>query len=207
VQTRILPPETKPLSFDALRGLAGRRAQYTRAFRNSDRDLMARCLAWGAENGFSAEEIAGDNPIPPEVTDDIGEDLDDDLTPSTERFDASRVVRLGEGPETVYVYDTAYCRDVVKIGCTTMPAIDRIVQQIATGMPGKPRLLVELKTENARTLERAIHATLAWRGHKVEGGGNEWFAVTPETVIEVARMIMGKPNHHALAPRRSFSGA
>jgi hypothetical protein len=23
--------------------------------------------------------------------------------------------------------------------------------------------------------------------------GNEWFAVTPETVIEVARMIMGKP--------------
>jgi hypothetical protein len=43
-------------------------------------------------------------------------------------------------------------------------AIDRIAQQIATGMPGKPRLLVELKTENARTLERAIHATLAWRG-------------------------------------------
>jgi len=34
---------------------------------------------------------------------------------------------------------------------------------------------------------------LAWRGHKVEGGGNEWFAVAPETVIEVARMIMGKP--------------
>jgi hypothetical protein len=152
VQTRILPLETKPLSFDAVRGLAGRRAQYTRAFRNGDRDLMARCLAWGAENGFSAEEIAGDNPIPPEVTDDTGEDLDDDLTPSAERVDASRVVRLGEGTETVYVYDTAYCRDVVKIGCTVIPAIDRIVQQIATGMPGKPRLLVELKTENAHTL-------------------------------------------------------
>jgi hypothetical protein len=41
--------------------------------------------------------------------------------------------------------------------------------------------------------ERAIPATLAWRGHKVEGSGNEWFAVTPETVIEVARMIMAKP--------------
>jgi len=52
---------------EAVRGIAGRRAQYTRAFRNGDRDLMARCLAWGAENGFSAEEIAGDNPIPPEV--------------------------------------------------------------------------------------------------------------------------------------------
>ena len=60
-QSRLLPPETKPMSFDALRGLSVRRAQYTRAFRNSDRDLMARCLAWGAENGFSAEEIAGDN--------------------------------------------------------------------------------------------------------------------------------------------------
>jgi hypothetical protein len=71
---------------------------------------MARCLAWGAENGFSAEEIAGDNPIPPEVTDDT-ENLADDLIPSAERVDASRVVRLGEGPETVYVYDTAYCRD------------------------------------------------------------------------------------------------
>jgi hypothetical protein len=33
VQTRILPPETKPLSFDALRRLAAHRAQYTRAFR------------------------------------------------------------------------------------------------------------------------------------------------------------------------------
>ena len=110
-----------------------------RAFRNGDRDLMARCLAWGAENGFSAEEIAGDNPIPPEVTDDTGEDLDDELAPSVERVDASRAVRLGEGPETVYVYDTAYCRDVVKIAYTVMPAIDRIVQQIATGMPGKPR--------------------------------------------------------------------
>ena len=47
-----------------------------------------------AENGLSAEEIAGDNPIPPEVTDDTGEDSDDDLTPSAERVDASRVVRL-----------------------------------------------------------------------------------------------------------------
>jgi hypothetical protein len=47
-----------------------------------------------AENGLSAEEIAGGNPIPPEVTDDTGEDSDDDLTPSAERVDASRVVRL-----------------------------------------------------------------------------------------------------------------
>jgi hypothetical protein len=193
VQTRILPPETKPLSFEALRRLAARRAQYTRASLNNNHDLMARCLAWGAENGFSAEEIAGGNPIPPDVTGDTDEDLDVGTTPLAERVDTSRAVRLGEGPETVYVYDTVYCRDVVKIGCTTMPVIDRIAQQIATGMPGKPRLLVELKTENARMLERAIHATLAWRGYKVAGGGDEWFAVTPETVIEVARMIMGKP--------------
>jgi hypothetical protein len=66
-------------------------------------------------------------PIPPEVTADTGEDLDDEVTPSAERIDSSRVVRFGKGPETVYVYDTAYCRDVVKIGWTTMPAIDRIV--------------------------------------------------------------------------------
>jgi hypothetical protein len=26
-----------------------------------------------------------------------------------------------------------------------------------------------------------------------DAGGNEWFAVTAETVVEVARMIMGKP--------------
>jgi hypothetical protein len=97
--------------------------------------------------------------------------VDDDPTPTAERVDISRVVRLGEGPETVYVYDTAYCRDVVKIGCTTLPVIDRIVQQIATGMPGKPRRVVELKTENAHTLERAMHATLTWRGCKVAGGG------------------------------------
>jgi hypothetical protein len=134
--------------------------------------------------------------------------LDDDLTPSTERVDASGVVRLGVGPETVYVCDTAYFRDVVKIGCTVIPAIDRIVQQIATGMPGKPRLLVELKTENARTLERAIYATLAWRGHKVEGGGNEWFAVSPETVIEVARMIHEQVNmsEHFIRIRHSPKG-
>ena len=61
----------------------------------------------------------------------------DDLTPSAERVDASRVVRLGEGPETVYVYDTAYCREVVKIGCTTKPAIDRIVQQIGDRHAGQ----------------------------------------------------------------------
>jgi len=35
-------------------------------------------------------------------------------------------------------------------------------------------------------------ARFPWRGHRVEGGGNEWFAVSPETVIEVARMITGK---------------
>lgn len=90
-----------------------------------------------------------------------------------EAVDTSDVVRLGEGQDIVYAYGYRCAPDCLKVGLTTGDTVQRIVAQISTGMPDKPALLLEIRTHDCGSLERAIHAVLEHRAVKVAGAGKE----------------------------------
>ena len=67
--------------------------------------------------------------------------------------------------------------------------MQRIAAQIGTSTPDKPVLLVEIKTNQCRALERAIQATLETRGRKIAGGGTEWFKASRDEVLAIYDFI------------------
>jgi predicted protein tyrosine phosphatase len=67
--------------------------------------------------------------------------------------------------------------------------VERIAQQINTSTPDKPVLLIEIKTDKCRALERAIQATLETRGRKISGGGTEWFMASRDEVLAIYKFI------------------
>ena len=54
-----------------------------------------------------------------------------------------------------------------------------------------PVLLLEIRTHDCSSLERAIHAILEYRGPKIAGGGKEWFRTTRDEVAAIYRSING----------------
>jgi hypothetical protein len=52
---------------------------------------------------------------------------------------------------------------------TTQLPVDRIATQISTSTPDKPVLSLEIRTHDCGSLEKAIHATLEYRGKKISG--------------------------------------
>jgi hypothetical protein len=50
-------------------------------------------------------------------------------------------------------------------------------------------LLIEIRTDQCRALERAIQATLETRGRKIAGGGTEWFRASREEVLAINEFI------------------
>jgi T5orf172 domain len=62
--------------------------------------------------------------------------------------------------------------------------------QIYTSTPDKPVLLLEIKTDHCRALERAIHAILETWGRKISGGGTEWFKASREEVLAIYEKIV-----------------
>jgi hypothetical protein len=61
----------------------------------------------------------------------------------------------------------------------------RITAQISTSTPDKPVLFLEIKTHDCGSLEKAIHATLEYRGRKIPGAGKEWFKATRDEVVAI----------------------
>jgi len=49
--------------------------------------------------------------------------------------------------------------------------------------------VLEIRTYDCRSLERAIHSVLGHRGCKVEGAGAEWFKTNREDVINIYHFI------------------
>jgi T5orf172 domain len=80
----------------------------------------------------------------------------------------------------------------VKVGLTEGDAVDRIAAQISTGTPDKPVLLVEIRTHDCGPLEKAIHATLEYRGKRVCGGGKEWFKTTRDEIVSIYESVAQK---------------
>jgi len=74
------------------------------------------------------------------------------------------VSRIGEGAGVVYAYGYRCCEDRLKVGFTEANTVQRIAAQISTSTPDKPVLLIEIKTDQCRALERAIQATLGNAG-------------------------------------------
>ena len=89
----------------------------------------------------------------------------------------------------VYAYGYRCAPDRLKIGLTEVDAVQRITAQIGTSTPDKPVLLLEIKTHDCGSLERAIHATLEYRGGRIFGGGKEWFKTTREELIAIYNSV------------------
>lgn len=160
---------------------------------------MAKYIAAAPINGFAVEEVTQGQLYPEaevaryvgETTADLGPDLSEGqaLRAVAEAVDVSDVVRLGEGATTVYAYGYRCAPDRLKIGLTVGDTVQRIAAQISTGTPDKPVLLLEIRTHDCSSLERAIHAILEYRGTKIPGAGQEWFKATREEVIAIYRSI------------------
>jgi hypothetical protein len=67
--------------------------------------------------------------------------------------------------------------------------VQRIAAQIGTSTPDKPVLKLEIRTDDCTSLEKAIHATLQYRGRKIDGGGKEWFKTTREEIKNIYEIV------------------
>jgi hypothetical protein len=190
--------------------LAGQCAQFTWALRqynlaeDAERQAfyarrMAKYIAGAPGNGFAVEQVTQGQLYPEaeverylgEATTDLGPDLSEGqaLREVAEAVDVSDVIRLGEGATIVYAYGYRCAPDRLKIGLTVGDTVQRIAAQISTGTPDKPVLLLEIRTHDCSSLERAIHAVLEYRGTKIPGAGQECFKASREEVVAIYRSI------------------
>jgi hypothetical protein len=190
--------------------LAGQRAQFTWALNqyNLSEDpetrakfakRMAKYIAAAPANGFTIDQVTQGQMYPasevhqylndPSVDDDPGISEEQAIRTVEEAVDTTDVVRKGEGAGIVYAYGYRCCEDRLKVGLTEANTVQRIAAQIGTSTPDKPVLLVEIKTNQCRALERAIQATLETRGRKIAGGGTEWFKASRDEVLAIYKFI------------------
>ena len=158
--------------------LAGQRASFTWALnqynlseepekREHFAKLMARYVKAAPSYGFTAEDITRGKSYPAEVdryvnepgtTSEQGLTEEEAIRTVQQAVDTSDVVRLGDGSGIVYVYGYACCPDRLKVGYTEGDTVQRIAAQITTSTPDKPKLLIEIKTDQCRALEKAVQA-------------------------------------------------
>jgi hypothetical protein len=189
--------------------LAGQRAQFTWALRqynlaeDDERKAffarrMAKYIASAPANGFTVEQITQGQLYPhAEVEKFVGDhsDAEPDISEGEAireveaAVDTSDVIRIGSGATVVYAYGYRCIPDRLKIGLTTGDTVQRIAAQISTGTPDRPVLVLEIRTHDCAALERAIHATLEYRGHKITGGGKEWFKTKREDIVAIYNYV------------------
>jgi hypothetical protein len=133
---------------------------------------MAKYISAAPDNGFTVEQVTQGQPYPADEVARYLETAPTDTDPGItetealrqieQAVDTSDVIRLGDGATIVYAYGYRCAPDRLKVGRTdTGDALQRIAMQINTGTPDKPVLLLEIKTHDCSSLERAIHAILA----------------------------------------------
>jgi hypothetical protein len=191
--------------------LAGQRAQFTWALnqynlaedpetRTKFAKRMANYIAAAESYGATADQITRDKNYPVAEVAQYLKDPTIDTEPDISEEQALRSVeaavdisknvqREGEGEAAVYAYGYPCCPDRLKVGSTEAETVQRIAAQIGTGTPDKPVLLIEIRTDQCRALERAIQATLETRGRKIRGGGAEWFKASADEVLAIYHFI------------------
>lgn len=175
--------------------LAGQRAQFTWALNqyNLAEDdekrayfakRMSTYIRAAPNNEFTIEQVTQGQTYPTAEVERYLDLADPDAGPEEitesqalhaveEAVDTADVVRLGEGQKVVYAYGYRCAPDRLKIGSTTGETVERIIAQIGTSTPDKPVLFLEIRTHDCSSLERAIHATLEYRGAKIVGAGRD----------------------------------
>ena len=116
--------------------------------------------------------------------------------------DSDVPLTLGSGTGAVYVF--YYPRDKklaeskgksvweCKIGMTEGDVGSRVKGQMTAAIYEKPEIGLEIRTDNPRCLEKAIHAILELKGRKIDtDGGNEWFFTSPNEVMVIQILING----------------
>ena len=110
---------------------------------------------------------------------------------------------LGSGTGAVYVYYFPRDKKLAesekksvwecKIGMTESDVGSRVKGQMTAAIYEKPEIGLEIRTDNPRCLEKAIHAILELKGRKIntDSGGNEWFYTSPNEVIIIQILING----------------
>jgi hypothetical protein len=187
--------------------LAGQRTQFTWALNqyNQAEDeekkayfakRMAKYIAAAPANGFTVEQVTQGQLYPiaevaqylPTASSDAdpGISEEDAINAVAAAVDTSNVLKLGEGPKVVYAYGYGCAPDRLKIGLTEGDALQRIAAQISTGTPDRPILLLEIRTHDCNSLEKAIHATL---DSKIPGAGKEWFKTNRDEVVAIYKSI------------------
>jgi hypothetical protein len=192
----------------AQRRLAGRRAKFTmylRQYRATEDPGCAASAAgylrWAKDNGFTIVGFTKGETVPEailrlvdggEIEDpEVWVTVDEAVRANQSAVDTSDVLRLGEGAEYFYGYGYAVAPGCIKVGSTKkMSPVERIAQQIATGTPGQPVLLIAIATANSQALERALHGTLECRGRKITGGGKEWYRAHRHEIASLVEFVL-----------------
>ena len=189
---------------------AGQRAKFSRAFAEYQRTddeakkhhaapRMAEVLIDAPKNKFTEAEVTQDADVPDEVrrlvehpidTSERSEDAEQLAAELNQWVDTSDRREVGEGAQSVYAYGYSSLPGRMKVGRTHGEVVDRIVQQINESTPDKPTLLLIIRTENARALEKALQGVLEVRGRKVSGGGDEWYLTTRDELIELYQSLV-----------------
>jgi hypothetical protein len=79
----------------------------------------------------------------------------------------------------------------LKVGRCEGDVVTRISSQISTSTPDKPVLALIIRTDDCRSLEKALHGVLQVRGRKVSGGGDEWFQTDSSELVQIYEMCTG----------------
>lgn len=190
--------------------LAGQRAKFSKAratYYSSDDEalrqraaqLMAEVLSDAPSCNFTEDLVTQGEDVPDEVrqlTEGDGSaarepEVDDDqlVEELHKTVDTTNAIEIGEGKEFVYAYGYPCAPDRLKIGSCTGDVIARIAAQIGTGTPDKPSLMLTVRTNDCRVLERVLHGIFRLRGQRVLGAGREWFLATREEVVTAYESI------------------
>lgn len=110
---------------------------------------------------------------------------------------------IGSGTGAVYVYYFPRDKNLAesegksvwqcKVGRTEGDVGSRVKGQMTAAIYEKPEIGLEIRTDNPRCLEKAIHAILELKGRKIDtdGGGNEWFFTSPNEVMMIQILVNG----------------
>ena len=161
---------------------------------------LAKYIAQGLHAGFTLEQVTQEKSYPVTEVNKYSGNAESEPTPVfteeqakkeiAETVDTADVVRLGNGQGTVYAYGYRCCPDRLKVGYTEGEAVQRIADQIFTSTPDRPVLFIEIRSDKCRALERAIQTVLEVRGRKIVGGGDEWFKVTRNEVLDIYKFVI-----------------
>lgn len=108
--------------------------------------------------------------------------------------------QVGHGAELVYFYSFPAYRELaslrneekfpIKIGMSSRPVFDRIFEQLGTSNPEWPVVLMAIRCDDARRIERVLHELLSLQyAHIEDSPGNEWFLTSLDEIVSLLSSV------------------